>query len=731
LLHLADLAGPLAGTAYSASDTGYLLGSISRQEFLLTMEYSKFKSLLRRVIAVPVVVTVALAGLLLWETFDLHKSLQWVDHTDRVLDKSGQLLKLLVDMESGKRGYIVTGDETFLGPYFEGTKRFDSEFQALYRLVDDSPSQQQRLQQVYAGYRDSEAYDSRVIALRRAGKADPTLIENQQRKHKMDSLREQIAEFQGLEEALRVERVEAAHHRWTLMVTSCVLLGLGSGVFLAFFTRYHVEKLGTKLLQSEERWTATLGSIGEAVIATDSEARVTFLNPIAAALTGWQPEEAINQPIGNVLRLINEASGMTADNEVLRVLKEKQVVAVANHVDLVTREGREIAVEHSAAPILAAKGEVIGVVLVFRDVAERRQEQIETAEQAALLELTQDSVFVIDMEGTVLFWSRGAEVMFGYSKEQAAGKIAHDLLCTEFPQPFTEIIAELMRAGHWEGDLNKTAQDGRQVIVAGRWALQWGKRDQPPRVLVINSDITERKRGEESLVLQKEQLRALAERLQWVREEDRKQVARDLHDQIGQILTAIKMDLTWMIRHLPESEVEVLDRLRESTGSINDGVKAVRAICSGLRPGVLDDLGLAAAIEWQASEFASRNDIRCQVSVPPVDLHLDGDRATATFRIFQECLTNVIRHAHAKTVRVDLCQEEENILLVVEDDGIGFRQSDSSNALGSLGLLGMKERAQFCGGDVQISSSPGNGTKVTVRVPVDIPRAERSETCTS
>jgi signal transduction histidine kinase len=188
--------------------------------------------------------------------------------------------------------------------------------------------------------------------------------------------------------------------------------------------------------------------------------------------------------------------------------------------------------------------------------------------------------------------------------------------------------------------------------------------------------------------------------------------------------------MTWMTRHLSASEVVVLARLTESIQSINDGVKAVRVICSGLRPGVLDDLGLAAAIEWQASEFASRNGVRCQVSVPPVDLHLDGDRATAAFRIFQECLTNVIRHAQAKSVSVSLCQEEENILLVVQDDGIGFCESDLSNSLGSLGLLGMKERAQFCGGEVQISSSPGKGTTVTVRVPVDTPGAERQQTCT-
>jgi PAS domain S-box-containing protein len=657
--------------------------------------------------------------------------MQAVDHTDRVLDRSGHLLKLLVDMESAKRGYILTGDDTFLPSYIEGTRQFVPEYQALYQLVADSPSQQQRLRKVYIDYQEAEEYDSRVIALRRAGKADPTLIDNQLSKRHLDSLRDQVAVFQSTEEALRIERVQSAGYRWNLMVTSCLGLGLGVGVFLAFFTRYHVEKLGTKLLQSEERWTATLGSIGEAVIATDSEARISFLNPVAAALTGWQPDEALNQPIGTVLNLINEKSGMTADNEVLRVLKEKQVLSVANHVDLVTRDGREIAVEHSAAPILAGKGEVIGVVLVFRDVSARRQEQIETAQQAALLELTQDSVFVINMEGAVLFWSRGAEAMLGYTKAEAAGKIAHDMLCTDFPLPFAEIMAELMQVGHWEGDLIKTAKDGRRVAVSGRWALQWSKRGEKPRVLVINSDITERKRGEEALILQREQLRALAERLQWVREEDRKQVARDLHDQIGQILTAIKMDMMWMIRHLPESQVEVISRLKESVESINDGVKAVRAICSGLRPGVLDDLGLAAAIEWQASEFAARNNVRCQVSVPPVDLHLDGDRATATFRIFQECLTNVIRHAQATSVRIDLCQEEENILLVVEDNGIGFQESGIYDAFGSLGLLGMKERAQFCGGNVQIFSSPGKGTKVTVRVPVDIPRLESGEICAS
>jgi PAS domain S-box-containing protein len=692
------------------------------------MEYLKFKSLLRRVIVIPMVVTAAFAALLLWESFDLNRSLQWVEHTDQVVDRSARLLKLLVDTESSMRGYLVTGDATLLRPYHEEAKRFDSEYPALYKLVDEDSAQKQRLDAIRAGYAEWVEYTDKMISLREGGRNDGAVYESLQGKRGMDVLREEIAQFQDVEAGLRVQRIHTAHQQWTLMATSCVALGLGFAVFLTLFTRYHVERLGTKLLQSEERWAATLGSIGDAVIASDSEGRVTFLNSVGSTLTGWSPEEARNQPLRNIFKIINEQTGLSADDDMRRVLEEGKTLAVSNNVALVARDGHQIPVEHSAAPILAGGGKVIGVVLVFRDVAERRRAREATAEQAALLELTQDAVFVIEMDGTICFWSRGAEAMLGYSQSQATGQMSHDLLHTEFLQPLDEINAELMRAGHWEGDLIKTAADGRRIVVSCRWALQPGKRGRMPRVLEINSDITERKRGEGTLLLQREQLRALAERLQCVREEDRKRVARDLHDQIGQILTAIKMDMTWMARHLPESEGEVLARMTESIQLINDGVKSVRAICSGLRPGVLDDLGLAAAVEWQASEFASRNGVQCEVSVPPVDLHLDGDRATAAFRIFQECLTNVVRHAQAKTVRVSLCQEVESILLIVQDDGVGFRESDLSNSLGSLGLLGMRERAQFCGGEVKISSSPGNGTTVTVRVPVDTPGAEREST---
>ena len=237
----------------------------------------------------------------------------------------------------------------------------------------------------------------------------------------------------------------------------------------------------------------------------------------------------------------------------------------------------------------------------------------------------------------------------------------------------------------------------------------------------IVTDITERKAAEaavresEKNALQREQLQALAERLRKAREEERTRVSRDLHDQIGQILTAIKMDLMWMSKRAPV--VEVQERLKGSIELIDEGVQSVRTICSGLRPRILDDLGLSAAIEWEANEFTTRTGIVCTVSIACNDGHLNADQTTAFFRIFQECLTNVSRHADATHVDVCLFENENELVMEVEDNGKGFCESEVP---GSLGILGMKERANACGGDLQVHSAPGAGTSVSVRIPATI-----------
>lgn len=216
------------------------------------------------------------------------------------------------------------------------------------------------------------------------------------------------------------------------------------------------------------------------------------------------------------------------------------------------------------------------------------------------------------------------------------------------------------------------------------------------------------------ITLQHKQLVALAKRLEEAREEERARVARDLHDDIGQLLTAVKMDLVWIGKHMADREAEAHERLGDAVELINTGVRSVRKICTGLHPSVLDDLGLAAAIEWQANEFSTRAGIACRLSLPGEPLNLTGDQAITIFRVFQESLTNIGRHAHAHNIEVSLYEEEGDLVLNVRDDGKGF--SEAARASG-LGMLGMLERAEACGGKLLIDSSPGKGTAVTLRVP--------------
>jgi signal transduction histidine kinase len=230
------------------------------------------------------------------------------------------------------------------------------------------------------------------------------------------------------------------------------------------------------------------------------------------------------------------------------------------------------------------------------------------------------------------------------------------------------------------------------------------------------------------------ELQALAERLCTAREEERTSLARDLHDQIGQILTAIKMDLVWITRHPSKAEIrpEIQNRLRAAIDLVNEGLLSVRTICSGLRPQVLDDLGLVAAIEWQAGEFTARTGVACHLFAPSALLDLEGEQATASFRIFQECLTNIARHAEATSVSVRLSSTSRGFTMEVEDNGKGFDEAQASR---SLGVLGMKERARACGGDLQIISSPSlaasPGTRIVLRIPIHAAHGSGEVPCTS
>jgi PAS domain S-box-containing protein len=268
-----------------------------------------------------------------------------------------------------------------------------------------------------------------------------------------------------------------------------------------------------------------------------------------------------------------------------------------------------------------------------------------------------------------------------------------------------KIAAEALHATH--GDLERRVQQ---------------------RTAALLEEIAERKRAEDELRESREQLRQLAAKLERVREEERTRIAREIHDELGQALTALKLDLSSLKRlcRLKSSRKEskqathdaVLERLDAMSGLVDQTVQIVRRISTELRPAVLDSLGLAAAIEWQAQDFERRTDIRCVFRSSLEEEPIPREVATAAFRILQETLTNVVRHAEAGWVAVNLSLEDKALLaLEVTDDGKGISKEACASAK-SIGLAGMRERALLLGGNVQVEGRSGQGTTVRLRLPV-------------
>jgi len=213
-------------------------------------------------------------------------------------------------------------------------------------------------------------------------------------------------------------------------------------------------------------------------------------------------------------------------------------------------------------------------------------------------------------------------------------------------------------------------------------------------------------------------LRALAARVQSVQEEEQRRIAREIHDELGQALTALKMDLSWMSGRLPPENERLLQKTKDMAAQIDRMVHSVRELAARLRPEALDELGLAAAIKWQAREFQLRAGIRCNVALPEEEIELDQERATAIFRIFQELLTNVVRHAAATKVDVALRYLDGGLLLEVVDDGRGIAET-AIRSPSSLGLLGMRERTAPFGGRMEIAPRRGGlGTSARVLIPL-------------
>jgi PAS domain S-box-containing protein len=335
-----------------------------------------------------------------------------------------------------------------------------------------------------------------------------------------------------------------------------------------------------------------------------------------------------------------------------------------------------------------------------------------------LWNISVDGMRLVDEEGTIIALNDAYCKIICKPKEEILGK--NYLECYSFEQK--DIISQQFEKD-FSGNFEHTHFERETVLWNGKtlWLEMSNSFLTIPGtgrcILSIVKDITERKKDEETLKNFTGQLRNLASRLQTIREEERTMVAREIHDELGQVLTVLKIQISLLSNKLREDQQSLKEKISSISRLIDTIVESVQKISSKLRPGILDDLGLISALEWQSQEFQNNTGITCNAFLPKDDLSLDKEKATAIFRIFQESLTNIARHANASNVEVKLLIAENNLELEISDNGKGITGKQIADSK-SLGLLGMKERALILGGNVSIEGARDKGTKVKVVMPV-------------
>ncbi len=328
-----------------------------------------------------------------------------------------------------------------------------------------------------------------------------------------------------------------------------------------------------------------------------------------------------------------------------------------------------------------------------------------------------DGIITVDLEENILFISRAAESLVGMVAADAVGRQLDEVyvLCPD----------EEKRNGGKEGVL--ISKDGKEYIIEEVRTPLAEMESDLYGVVVAFRNITERKQAEQYLKASNERLRALSTQLQNIREEERIAISREVHDELGQALAALKMDLSWLNGRLPAEQEQMHQRIRPMLQLIDKTIQSVRSLCSELRPGILDALGLMAAIEWETGEFQRRTGVKCRLITKIKDFNLGRERNTMIFRILQETLTNISCHAKASNVRVELKNQDGQLIMEVKDNGKGIAQADIADPK-SLGILGMQERAHLFRGELDINGISGKGTTVTLRMPIKSGQINKVET---
>jgi PAS domain S-box-containing protein len=446
-------------------------------------------------------------------------------------------------------------------------------------------------------------------------------------------------------------------------------------------------------------------------LAIIQDGRIVFCNATLAALSGYSREELYRLSPGDRATTIHPADRPRMLAAMSDRLGGKKVPAV-QEFRFIKQDGQIRRVEASSA-ITQFNGRP-AIQVSYMDITESVEVRDALRESGqklrSLIEQSIQGIALIDGAGKIAEWNHAMERMTELPAAEMVGRNAMELHRLLGVDDFS--CGAESSAHEFEREIT-LASGKRELLLVHQFPIQL-----PDGCLsaILVQEITERKVAEEKLKESQSKLRNLAGHLLSAREEERKKVAQEIHDELGQVLTALKMDLRWLEKRLDPSQTQLLEKMKGMIGLTDQTIQRVQRISSELRPRMLDDLGIAAAIEWLVGDFSRRTGIRCKTTVQVTQSRIGGNSATAVYRIVQEALTNVSRHASASRVSVVLREVDELLEVLIRDDGIGISETQAM-ASRSFGLIGIRERVQGLGGEVSIRGETGKGTTVSISVP--------------
>ncbi len=671
---------------------------------------------------------------------------QWREHTYEVLNSLDNTIGRLSDTETGQRGYLLTGEEAYLEPYRAAIKNIDQTIGELKSLTSDNSNQQKRIRILEPLIENKLTELQRTIELRKSegfAAANRVVLQGSG-KQLMDQIRAIIAEMANEEKDLLRIRTQEANESVkrtsrTILAGTLVSISLLVLCFGLLNRELSERKRAQETLgKSEKRFSTTLSSIGDAVIATDMNGAVTFMNSVAQSLTGWSQTDATGKSMDLVFDIVNKETRRPVENPVKKVFREGKVVGLADHTILLSKEGKEFDIEDSAAPILTDTGERFGVVLVFRDITEMKLADEETKRQKELLQLIlesiADGVVVADSNGKFLFFNAAAEQVLGIGATDTTPDQWSDHYGSYLPDaltPYPPNELPLVRAMRGETvdavelfTRNAKVPDGRLLSITGRplrsedGALQGG--------VVVFHDVTLQKRAQEALVRAKED----AERTSKFKDQFLSTMSHELRTPLNAVLGF--SDLL-----ADERYGSLNDRQRRYVTHIHTGgthllrlitdILDLSKIEAGRMEIVREDVSIDSAFAEVLGALQPLADKKSQCLTQEVEPSLYV-RADATR--FKQVLMNLVGNAIKFTpevgqIKLVARQVGGQVRLEVRDNGPGiapeeqqrifeafFRLSQTGNATEGTGLgLAITARlVELHGSKLEIQSKPGDGT---------------------